>query len=227
MKNFRSLLLVAAMALPVFAQAAPTLTVCIDNAAGGFNFGTATCVADNGAGDVVTLAGAITAVSMQTGGLTITSAIGEPIFSPGFGMSLSVDGTIDGAWIVGIAQTGLSREATPGAVTAVSADFTGSGGAAGFAVYVDDDNRGLSDWGPVGTMVTSGSTFGSGSGNVTLTDPFSMIAFVTFNSSGGPTFYSTDLTVRVPEPGSMALVGVALLGLAGAGRRRKLAGEKA
>lgn len=226
MKLLKKALLTAAIAsASLAAQAAPTLTVCIDNASGGFNYATASCVTDNGSGDTFGITGGIATgfvLGLSPLRFVVSAAVGEPAFAPGFGMSLSADGPVSGSWIVAIAQTNLMFGNASPAETYVKADFTGSVaglGTASYELFVDDANRGVSDWGPVGTSVAAGG-FGTDYGKLTMSDPFSMLAFVTLNGTGTGSYFSTDLTVTVPEPGSVALVGVALLGLAATRRRR-------
>ena len=70
-----------------------------------------------------------------------------------------------------------------------------------------------------GSAATGGGFADNGSATVALGNPFSMTMFTTLHhSQGGLTTY--DFRGIVPEPASIALVGLALLGLGAATRRK-------
>jgi hypothetical protein len=76
-----------------------------------------------------------------------------------------------------------------------------------------------------GTLISAvGSAAGAFSGAVdggwSPNGPYSVTEILTLKTGGGLAVFSGDFEVNVPEPGTLALVGLALLGLAAAYRRR-------
>lgn len=185
-------------------------------------------ITDGGAGDSNPLVGAITYVGAVGGWtLSVTTALGNDLYS-GFGIDLNTVSVGAGQLQLSMSETGLMYGAGPAASLPVTAAINGNSSAGSTlvdaSVYVDDSNASFG----MGTLIYSDNLQAIGAGNgfsgvgttsATLTDPFSMSAFVKLTHFGNQTT-SFDFQSYVPEPGSLALAGLALVGLGVASRRK-------
>ena len=125
---------------------------------------------------------------------------------------------------IDMTQTGLS---VPGGGPALTS-FTASGGGIGdgtatWTAYADGGNN---PFGTTNALYTGGFPTSSGGATESLSTFYSASIFTTFDFTGlddsGTSYQSSlDLRLKVPEPTSIALVGIALLAL-GAVTRRKM-----
>ena len=110
-----------------------------------------------------------------------------------------------------------------GTTKRISTDVGGVlGGNMTLATYVDNSNTAFGQGTNVGSMSYSNGAFsGSTSGVASLTNPYSMtmVAMITHNGSG--VVSSLDSSVAVNEPGTLALLGIGLVGLGFASRKRQ------
>jgi PEP-CTERM motif len=216
MKAFKG---IAASAALVVAGFLPTgahadLALCFDTGSDGSY---ETCIADGSAGDgAIGQSGFITAnFSTGVSNLLVNIGIGTGAFVGGYGMDLGAVGSLAGKLTIALRETDMAF----GSAGAQQVSFFGgfnsfSTGTSTFSVFVDDGNTS----GALTTLVASGGS-GLWAGSALLSNPFSTTLVMNLDGGNGATF-SNDLQLKVPEPGMLALFGVALIGL-GVARRRK------
>jgi PEP-CTERM motif len=223
MKLFKTLIAAATVAL---AAAVPTtshatLTLTVDD------------LSTAGVDVVLNDTDAINAFLLQSGpvGSWSTSvAIGSGNgWSSLFGIDLTsfaASSDVGGTLRITLTETDLTLGANGGPVTVNSFIGGTTQGTIAYSAWLDDANNSLNVANPTGqgSLLFSGSTSSMsfndrGQGTTLASDPFAMTLQVDITHTGRYTS-SFDFQTTVPEPGTLALLSVALLGAGFAARRR-------
>lgn len=198
-------------AIPPVAYSAPVLSFSLDG-------GAATTCADNAACDVNPVLGVVTffgpigdfSVNVTTGSSAPVLTGGNPLIALN-----SVDIQTSGGahtLVIGLSDTGFQQQGQ------ISLDFGGTLNGTGALVranaFVDASNTlflqttAVGQVGPFGPGAFSGNLVDGG----TPGGPYSVTQVLTLTTSAAPTTFQGSFAVNVPEPGTLALVSLALLG---------------
>ena len=157
--------------------------------------------------------------------INVTTGLSKPMLSGGDPlMDLNTVNVqiLGGAHTLQIALSDTGFDIYGGRITTdFGGTLSGMGGSLAYGAYYDAGNALFGQ----GTLIGTGSSgpgaySGSADGGWSPNAPYSVTEILTLTTGGGLTVFSGDFSVNVPEPGTLALIGLALLGLAVAHRRR-------
>jgi hypothetical protein len=184
---------------------------------------TTVTVADGGALDMNSASGAVTYIGgIGAFSINVSTALGdEQTAFSGIHLDSINNSQGAGSLRISMTETGLNFGAAGPIMLATK--FGGiAGGTIRGQAFVDDLNLAFSEALQVfdSGLLGAGAFAASGSSLANLNDPFSMTMVVDITHLFGNTT-SFNIDGRVPEPTSLALLGVALFGLGAVTRRRK------
>jgi hypothetical protein len=216
--------LIAALSVPVTANA--TLALSLDD-----GLGHSVTIQDGGSGDSNILAGGVTWIgTLGSWILNVSTGVGSALLSSyPFHLdlnSINVTNTSSGGSLtIMLSETGLSYGGAGPTLTASGQIGGVTTGTLGWALFADDNDQ---LFGTPGTAVLGGTGLtgafaATDTGTFTLADPgysLTQVINITQGPNGSTSFnFSAD---PVPEPGTLALLSLGLLGAGVVSRRRKV-----
>jgi hypothetical protein len=193
------------------------------------NTGAPATVADGDVGDVNAAAGAVTFLSPLGGQwvVNVTTGLSKPLLGdenkPELDLnSVNVSALPGAGWLeIELTDTGFTPTSTAGFLAAIGGT---TGGSVSYKTYFDSSNTAFGKATELSSVAGSGPAFSAAnSGLLTSATQYSLTLLVRITHTGSPTTQTSsfDAVLKVPEPGTLLLLGSGLLAFATLGRRRR------